>query len=144
MTFSCMNWFAAGSNPLHPPPPHRPPHHPPHLALPPPPPLPPPHPPPLLPPSPPPPPLLPPPPTGLEAISSGPQIVQLLCSSIEKLALTDGTVGDCSASANKIRHVSASSSDPKPTIDLQAFLEPLSDKPEPVVDLEESQGVWDD
>ena len=45
-----------------------------------------------------------------------------------KLALTDGTVGDCSASANKIRHASASSSDPKPTIDLQAFLEPLSDK----------------
>ena len=97
-----------------------------------PPPLPPPHPPPLLPPSPPPPPLLPSPPTGLEdrTISSGPVIVQLLCSSIEKLALTDGTVGDCDANVNKIPRASASSSDlPEPEpIDLAEFLKPVSDK----------------
>ena len=130
MTFSCMNWFAAGSNPLHPPPPHRPPHHPPHLALPPPPPLPPPHPPPLLPPSPPPPPLLPPPPTGLEdrTLSSGPEIVLLLCSGIEKLALQDGTVGDGDANANKIPRTSASSSDLPEPIVMAEFLKPLSDK----------------
>jgi len=51
-----------------------------------------------------------------------------LTSGIEKLALTDGTVGDRDASANKIPHASASS----------------SDLPEPLMDLEDSQGVWDD
>ena len=116
----------AGSNPLHPPSPP----HPPHLALPPPPPLPPPHPPPLLPPSPPPPPLLPPPPTGLQdrTLSSGPEIVLLLCSGIEKLALQDGTVGDGDANANKIPRTSASSSDLPEPIVMAEFLKPLSDK----------------
>jgi len=47
---------------------------------------------------------------------------------MQKLALKDGTVGDRAASANKICNASGSS----------------SDWPEPFIDLEESQGVWDD
>ena len=58
----------------------------------------------------------------------GPHRVYHLEENHGKLALTDGTVGDCKTNVNKIPMASGSS----------------SDLPEPVVDLEESQGVWDD